>query len=54
MVNIKVAFDIKPEGSRPPVNYNLATGHLIFDGRITLERKARWVRDGHKTPIPEW
>ena len=21
---------------------------------MTLERKARWVKDGHKTPIPEW
>ena len=21
---------------------------------MTLERKARWVVDGHKTPIPEW
>ena len=53
MENIKVAFDIKPEGSRPPVNYTLATVHLIFDVRMTLERKARWVKDGHKTPIPE-
>ena len=21
---------------------------------MTLEQKARWVKDGHKTPIPEW
>ena len=21
---------------------------------MTLERKARWVKDGHKAPIPEW
>ena len=21
---------------------------------MTLERKARWVKDGHKTPEPEW
>ena len=54
MENLKVAFDINPEGSRPPVNYTLATGHLIFDARMTLEWKARWVKDGHKTPIPEW
>ena len=54
MENLKVAFDIKPEGSRPPFNYTLATGHLIFDVRMTLERKARWVKDGRKTPIPEW
>ena len=54
MENIKVAFEIKPEGYRQPVNYTLATGHLIFDVRMTLDRKARWVKDGHKTPIPEW
>ena len=54
MENLKVAFDIKPEGSRPPVNYTIATGRLIFDVRMTLERKARWVKDGHKIPIPEW
>ena len=31
MENIKVAFDIKPEFSLPPVNCTLSTGHLIFD-----------------------
>ena len=30
------------------------TGHLAFDARITLEWKAQWVKDGHKTPEPEW
>ena len=54
MENLKFAFDIKPEGSRPPVNYTLANGHLIFDVRMTLEPKVRWVKYGHKTPIPEW
>ena len=54
MENLKVAFDIGPEGSRPPVNYNFATVHLLLNFRMTLERKARWVKDGHKTPIPEW
>ena len=53
MENLKVAFDIKPEGYRPPVNYNLATGHIIFDVRMTLERKARLVKDGQKNPILE-
>ena len=52
--NLKVAFGINPEGSRPPVNYTLDTGNIIFDVRMPLERKARWVKDGHKTPILEW
>ena len=41
MENLKVAFDINSEGSRPPVNYTLATGHIIFNVRMMLEQKAR-------------
>ena len=54
MENLKVAFDILPEGSKPPPGYKPSSGHLVFDVRMTLERKARWVKDGHKTPEPEW
>ena len=54
MENLKVAFYIKSEGSRPLVNYTLATVNLIFDVLMTLEWNARWVKDSHKTPIPEW
>ena len=54
MGNLKVAFDILPEGVKPPVVYTHASGHLVFDVRMTLKRKARWVKDGHKTPTPEW
>jgi hypothetical protein len=49
MQNLKVAFDILPEGSSPPVGYSKSSGHIIFDVRMTLERKVRWVKDGHKT-----
>ncbi len=52
MGNLKVAFDILPEGSKPPPGYTKASGHLVFDVRMTLERKARWVKDGHRTPTP--
>ena len=54
MENLKVAVDILPEGSKPPPGYTPSSGHLVFDVRMTLERKARWVKDGHKTPTPEW
>ena len=40
MNNLKVAFDILPEGKRPPPGYSKASGHIIFDVRMTLERKA--------------
>ena len=54
MVNLKVAFDILPEGAKPPPGYKPTSGHLVFDVWMTLEWKARWVKDGHKTPEPEW
>ena len=53
MNNLKVAFDILPEGRRAPVGYTKSSGHIIFDVRMTLERKARWVKDGHRTKQPD-
>ena len=53
MNNLKVAFDILPQGKRAPVGYTKSSGHIIFDVRMTLERKARWVKDGHRTPEPQ-
>jgi Reverse transcriptase (RNA-dependent DNA polymerase). len=53
MENLKVAFDILERGQAPPPGYKKASGHIIFDVRMTLERKARWVKDGHKTPQPD-
>ena len=52
--NLKVAFDIPPEVNSPPPGYFRSSGHIIFDVRMTLERKARWVKDGHNTPEPSW
>ena len=55
MENLKVAFDIIYEkGKKPPPTYKKASGHMVFDVRMTLERKACWVKDGHRTPEPEW
>ena len=54
MENLKVAFDIFPDGKYYPFCYNKAIVHLIFYARMTLKRKSRWVKDLHKTPQPEW
>ena len=54
MSNLRVAFDILDRGVQPPPGWTKASGHIIFDVRMTLERKARWVKDGHRTPDPEW
>ena len=50
---LKVAFDILEDEAKIPVGYNKASGHLVFDVRVTLERKYRWVEDGHRTPEHE-
>ena len=54
MGNVQIAFDIYPDYKELPPGYRKASGHIIFDVRMTLERKARWVKDGHKTPQPDW
>jgi hypothetical protein len=50
MGNVCVAFEILgPNGKAPPGWYK-ASGHIIFDLKMDFTRKARWVKDGHKTP----
>ena len=48
--NVKIAFDILSDDQELPSGYKKASGHIIFDVQMTLERKAPWVKDGHKTP----
>jgi hypothetical protein len=52
MGNVGVAFEILPEGKKAPPGWIKASGHLIFDVKMDFTRKARWVKDGHKTPDP--
>ena len=33
-----------------PPGWFKASGHIIFDVKMDFTRKARWVKDGHKTP----
>ena len=53
MNNLQVAFDILQDKRSLPPGYTKSSGHIIFDVRMTLERKARWVKDGHKTRNPD-
>ena len=52
MHNVGLAFEILSDGTVTPVGWSKATGHLVFDVKITGQRKARWVLDGHKMPDP--
>lgn len=49
MSNNSVAFEIKEDDEPLPVGYTLQSGHMVFDVKMDLTRKARWVLDGHKT-----
>ena len=50
MGNIVVAFDILGPGEKPPPGWTKSSGHLVFDVKMDFTRKARWVKDGHRTP----
>ena len=47
------AIRFLPNGSPVPVGYTKASGHIVWDVKMDLRRKARWVKDGHLTPEPE-
>ena len=50
MGNLMIAFKILEPGQKAPPSWHKATGHIIFDVKMDFTRKARWVKDGHKTP----
>ena len=45
-----IAFEILEPGQKSPPSWYKATGHIIFYVKMDFTRKARWVKDGHKTP----
>jgi hypothetical protein len=53
MSNVQVAFDILEEDQHLPPGYSKCTCHIIFDVKMDGTRKARYVKDGHKTRDPE-
>ena len=50
MGNVCVAFEILSPNTKAPPGWYKASGHIIFDVKMDFTRKARWVKDGHKTP----
>ena len=47
---LRVSFDILDKNKHYPPGYSKSSVHIIFDFRMTLERKPRWVKYGHSTP----
>ena len=52
MKNVAVAFHILDHGKNEPVGYEHITCHLIYDVKMDLCRKARFVAGGHTTNPP--
>ena len=50
MYEVDVAFKILEDEESLPVGYKRSSGHLVFDVKMDFTRKARWVKDGHRTP----
>ena len=53
MQKLQVAFGILDTKCKPPPGWLKASGNIIFDVRMKLERKDRWAKYGHRTPKPE-
>ena len=52
MTNSRIAFQILEADEQPPVGYTEITCHVIFDVKMNLTRKARYVARGHLTDPP--
>ena len=52
MTNVGIAFTILDEGKKAPPGWTKASGHLVLDVNMDFTQKARWVKDGHRSPEP--
>ena len=52
MTNVGITFTILDDVIKPPPGWRKASGHLVFDVKMNFTRKARCVKDGHRTPDP--
>ena len=54
MDNSRIAFRLLERGESPPRGYKEITCHLIFDLKLDMTRKARYVAGGHLTTVPTY
>jgi hypothetical protein len=50
MGNLCIAFEIFGPNAKAPPGWHKASGHIVFEVNMDFTWKARWVKDGHKTP----
>ena len=53
MKQVLVGFEILDDKQEPPIGWTKSSGHIVFDVKMDFTRRARWVKDGLKTPEPE-
>ena len=53
MRNVCVSFEILDYSQSTPIRWTQSSGHLVFNVKMNFTQKARWVKDGHKTPQPQ-
>jgi hypothetical protein len=53
MANVRGAFEILEPDQAIPIGWTSSSGHIVFDVKMDFTRKARWVKDGHRTPEPD-
>jgi hypothetical protein len=51
MKNSCITFELKERGEKAPVGYTQITCHLVFDLKLDMKRKARYVAGGHLTDV---
>ena len=52
ILNTKIAFEILPKGKRPHPGYAKIRCHMVFDVKMDMTRKARFVAGGHMVDAP--
>lgn len=52
MTNVKIAFKFLGKDDPPPVGHTGIRCHIIFDVKMDLTRKARFVADGNMVAPP--
>ena len=53
MKNVRVAFEVLPEGTAPPYTYKPLECYIVFDVKMDFTCKARFVANGSNTSDPE-
>ena len=54
MKNARVAFQLLPRDDKPPVGFKEIRCHLVFDIKLDLTRKARYITGGYLIEVPTY